>query len=116
RIATLVSRSTAVPASPGSRIESEPGLRTTARSSHPHCLVLMPHRAFGIADARRQHESVQAERLADGPGLERTASRLVRRVAIRDFGEVPESGPLQFAQERLEEPIPRLALSGDRPA
>src|SRR5262249_49711956 len=45
----------------------------------------------------------QAQGLTQGPGLEGATTRRVRRIAIRDFGDVPESGLVQVAEQRLEE-------------
>jgi hypothetical protein len=40
----------------------------------------------------------QAQGLAQGPGLERTTTRRVRRITIRNLGYVPQSGLVQVAE------------------
>src|SRR5262245_14880282 len=51
----------------------------------------------------------KAHELAERPGLERTSSRPVRRLAIGDLGEMAEPGVPEMAEQRRDESLRRLA-------
>ena len=65
----------------------------------------MPARADGVGTGDvtgRKDGAVEAHRLPDGPGLERTAARVVRRAAIGDFRQMTEPGRIQVFEKGIE--------------
>src|SRR5262249_59116704 len=62
------------------------------------------------ARSLRQNDLVEAQRLANRPRLERAAARRERRIAIGDLGHVADAGLVEMAEQRREEPPPRVAL------
>ena len=54
---------------------------------------------------------IQAQRFADGPRLERTTARRVRRFGVGNFRNVAEAGFLKMTEERREEFFAGFALS-----
>src|ERR1700693_6071061 len=107
---------------------STPGNRaTSAVTNLATCSLYLPCRSVpritgmkrGESDrisALRQDDAIQAQRLADGPGLERAAARGVRRIAVGDLADVAEPRLVGVAQERVEEPLARLSPRLDSPS
>jgi len=59
----------------------------------------------------RENDPVETQKLSDGPGLERTAARQVRRIPFRDLGNVAGVVRIEKGEER---PVVRLDGSGVR--
>src|SRR6202162_1802448 len=107
---------------------STPGKRaTSAVTNLATCSLYLPCRGVpritgmkrGESDrisALRQDDAIQAQRLADGPGLERAAARGGRRSAVGDLADVAEPRLVGVAQERVEEPLARLSPRLDSPS
>src|SRR5690242_1587980 len=68
------------------------------------------------ADPRRrwlgQDLLVEAQRLANRPGLKRAAARRVRRLGVHDLRDVSQAALLDVAEQGNEQPSARLTLHG----
>src|SRR6185436_1083766 len=58
-------------------------------------------------------DSIEPQRLADGPRLERAAARRVRRVAVGDLGKMAEARIVEMRENGVEKTGPRLPLRFD---
>src|SRR5262249_14779889 len=73
----------------------------------PRALVAGPDRRRGRAHERRRARH-RANQLAEGPGLERTTTRRVGRIAVGDLGDVTEAGDAQVLEQRDEKTAARF--------
>src|SRR5215208_537361 len=60
------------------------------------------------SNRRCEHAQVEPERLAHRPGLERTPAGRIRRIGVRDLGDVSHSTTRQMLDEWVKEAAPSL--------
>src|SRR5580704_12486831 len=87
------------------RVDTIPSFLDGLRGAGPDQPLTLPRPPVARGARGREEEAVDAQQLAEGPGLERAAAGRVGRVAVGNLRDVAETRRVQVREQRSEESV-----------